>query len=181
MPDPSPPSWQRLTPPRPTPAPESPLRRPPPRRSRSSWLVGGLALVLLVLAGLTARAWWMQRRSADDPARRANTPASLRVVTAEVEGMPDQPPVLVGTGQGDDTLVVRVTYAGGCETHDVTLDRETQGDTLVLALDHDANGDDCTDEVYDELRLPVGAASTGPVVLLDPETGERLPVRRVRP
>lgn len=165
-------------PPRPTGAPGIAPRPPGTgsvsrRPSPLTLLVAGLCLVLIVLAGLSARAWWRQRAAAPEDRADGAAPASLRVVMAEVEGLPDQPPVLVG-----DTLVVRVLYAGGCEDPDIGLGRETRGDTLVFALDHDANGDDCTDEVYEELRLAApDVPATGPVVLLDPETGERLRLR----
>lgn len=156
-------------PPGPAPASPRPTRRPSPL----TLLVGGLSLVLVVLAGLSARAWWRQRSADPNERTVSGAPASLRVVMAEVEGLPDQPPVLVG-----DTLVVRVLYAGGCEDHDIGLSRETRGDTLVFALDHDANGDDCTDEVYEELRIAApDVPASAPVVLLDPETGERLRLR----
>lgn len=168
-----PPDWTRLD-------ASSAARTPPPAVPRPprrgiAWPVVVAGLLLLALVGLTVRAWWRQRDAGADAARGPSGPSEMAVVTAEVEGLPDRPPVLVG-----DTLVVRVRYAGGCEDHDIALDRETRGDTLVLTLDHDTNGDDCTDEVYDELRLPVGAAHSGPVVLVDPASGLRLPVGRAR-
>lgn len=169
-----PPDWTRLDASSAS-RPPAPGVRPPVRRG-IAWPVVVAGLLLVALVGLTARAWWRQRSADPNDGRSPSTPSEMEVVTAEVEGLPDRPPVLVG-----DSLVVRVRYAGGCEDHDIGLDRETRGDTLVLRLDHDTNGDDCTDAVYDELHLPVGAAHTGPVVLVDPASGLRLPVGRARP
>ena len=146
-----------------------------PRPRTATWPIVVAGVLLLALVGLSLRAWWRQR-APDQADARGPSASALEVVTAEVEGLPDQPPVLVG-----DTFVVRVRYAGGCEDHGFGLDRDTRGDTLVLTLDHDANGDDCTDPVYDELRLPVEDADAGAVVLVDPETGLLLPVQRASP
>ncbi len=166
----------------PPPAPRAPMPRPNRRPSAVALLVGGLVVALVVLAALSVRAWMRRADAAADRAARGE-PAALRVVTAEVEGLPDLPPTLLAGAPGEaDTLVVRVLYAGGCRDHDIDLDREVRGDSLVYTLRHDANGDDCEAEVYDELHLPIGTddadAAPGRIVALtDPETGERWRIR----
>ena len=166
----------------PPPPPRPPTPRPRRRPSATALLVGGLALALAVLSALSVRAW-MRRTDADTDRAARGQPTGLRVVTAEVEGLPDLPPMLLAGAPGEaDTLVVRVLYAGGCRDHDIDIDREVRGDSLLFTLRHDANGDDCEAEVYDELHLPVGAGDAGDVpgrivALTDPETGEHWRIR----
>lgn len=97
-----------------------------------------------------------------------------RVVLGRTDASPDLPPVIVG-----DSLRFRVTYPGGCEDHSFDLDDERRGDTLALVLRHNAHGDTCEGQVYDEMTLPLPAAvrrHDGPVVLVAPD-GETFGLR----
>lgn len=104
--------------------------------------------------------------SDDGTIRGAGDP--YRIVLAPAEAEPDQPPGLDG-----DTLVVRVRYSGGCESHDFDLDADVRGDTTFLVIEHDAHGDGCEADVYDELRLglPDDVARTGLLLLRNPQGG----------
>lgn len=130
----------------------------PPRAAR---LLAPAAL-LLGVAGCRPDA--PPADAAPGPGRRA---ARARVVLARTDAGPDLPPVRVG-----DSLLLRVRYVGGCVDPAFSLGADRRRDTLVLRLAHDARGDTCAGEVYDELRLllPRGAAAhDGPVVLVTPD------------
>lgn len=104
----------------------------------------------------------------------ADADDQARVVLGRTDASPDLPPVIVG-----DSVRFRVTYPGGCEDHTFDLDGERRGDTLALVLRHDAHGDACEGQVYDEMALPLPEAareSDGPVVLVAPD-GEAFGLR----
>ena len=97
-----------------------------------------------------------------------------RVVLGRTDASPDLPPVIVG-----DSVRLRVTYPGGCEDHSFDLDDERRGDTLALVLRHNAHGDTCEGQVYDEMTLPLPETvrrHDGPVVLVAPD-GETFGLR----
>lgn len=91
------------------------------------------------------------------------------VVVNEAPAAPDTPPGLDG-----ETLVVDVRYRGGCADHTFTLQHRTRRDTAHLWLEHDAAGDDCTEMIYEDLRLPLpsGTLDAPIAVLLNPQGGE---------
>lgn len=105
---------------------------------------------------------------AEQPVEAVPPGDPFEIVLAPGEAEPDQPP-----GFDGDTLVVRVRYSGGCESHRFALDAETRSDTTLLALRHDANGDGCEALVYDELRLGLEdpLPPDGPVLLRNPQGG----------
>lgn len=97
-----------------------------------------------------------------------------RVVLGRTDASPDLPPVIVG-----DSVRFRVTYPGGCTDHSFALDDERRGDTLALVLRHNAHGDACEGQVYDEMTLPLPEAvhrHDGPVMLVAPD-GEAFGLR----
>ena len=64
-----------------------------------------------------------------------------------------------------DTLVVTVSYSGGCEAHDFTLVvagtfKESDPVQLTADLAHDANGDACEAWLTEELRFDLGPVQT---------------------
>lgn len=96
------------------------------------------------------------------------------VVLSQFPAEPDQPPLLHG-----DTLVVRVRYEGDCEDHAFAVDQHARRDTVVLTLRHDARGDECAGEVYDELSLglPEPLPFGGVVLLRNPRGGPPFKLR----
>jgi hypothetical protein len=81
---------------------------------------------------------------------------------------PELTPLLMG-----DTLLVRMTYPGGCADHGFDMDYSVAQDTAKLWLRHDANGDDCEAMLNDEFQaqVPEDALEAPVVVLLDPSGG----------
>ena len=97
------------------------------------------------------------------------------IVTNFFEAEPDFMPQL-----SRDSLVVRLTYTGGCDDHDFDLEDEVEGDTARVWLHHDAAGDDCGERVQDELRfrLPEDVMEARIVVLLSPQGSDPYIVKR---
>lgn len=81
---------------------------------------------------------------------------------------PDLYPVLSG-----DTLIVRLTYSGGCETHTLDLDSDVRQDTAFVWIRHDARGDACEALIHDELDavLPSRVLDARVLALLHPQEG----------
>ncbi|HEX7069363.1 MAG TPA: hypothetical protein VF190_01095 [Rhodothermales bacterium] len=91
-----------------------------------------------------------------------------RVVGNFNEADPELYPLLVG-----DTLTVRLTYAGGCESHAFDTDYDIRGDTAFIWFRHDARNDDCEALVHDEVQtvLPNRVVEQKVVALLHPQPG----------
>ncbi|MEX0600298.1 MAG: hypothetical protein WD021_08470 [Rhodothermales bacterium] len=81
-------------------------------------------------------------------AERFGSPYGIE--TNEAPVAPYEPPVIVG-----DTLVVMVTYAGGCAEHAFELASSTGNEGTRVWLRHDDGGDDCEALVRDRLRIPL--------------------------
>lgn len=81
---------------------------------------------------------------------------------------PDLYPLLSG-----DTLLVRLTYSGGCETHTLDLDHEVRQDTAFLWIRHNGRGDACEALVEDELEevLPPRVLGARVIAILHPQGG----------
>ena len=81
---------------------------------------------------------------------------------------PDLYPQLAG-----DTLRVRVTYAGGCESHRLEADYDARGDTAFVWIRHDARNDDCEALIHDEVEtvLPERIAAARVIAVLHPQGG----------
>jgi len=90
------------------------------------------------------------------------------IVPAFDEGDVEPYPLLLG-----DSLVVRLTYSGGCETHDLDLRHRIERDTAFVWIFHQAHGDACEALVRDEYsgRLPAPVMAEGVVVLRHPRMG----------
>lgn len=81
---------------------------------------------------------------------------------------PDLYPML-----SSDTLTVRVTYTGGCESHRLEVDSEIRNDTGFVWIRHDARDDDCEGLIQDEIATTLSErVLEQPVVaLLHPQEG----------
>ena len=81
---------------------------------------------------------------------------------------PDLYPIL-----SSDTLTVRLTYPGGCETHRLDLEHDLRGDTAFVWIRHDARNDDCEALIQDEFQaiLPERVVERSVVALLHPQGG----------
>lgn len=90
------------------------------------------------------------------------------IVLSFADSEPDQPP-----GIAEDSLVVRVRYAGECESHTFSLDERVRRDTTVLQLHRDAHGDACEAWVTDEIRLALtpDALASSVILLRHPQGG----------
>lgn len=73
-----------------------------------------------------------------------------RIETNEAPVAPYEPPVIVG-----DTLVVMVTYAGGCAEHEFEIASTNRDDGTSVWLRHDDGGEDCEALVRERLRIPL--------------------------
>ena len=133
----------------------------------------GLALLLALAACGAGEAPPNEPDAAEAPVGRQFGDA-YEVVLGAHPAMPDRPPALA-----DDTLLAGVRYAGGCEDHVFTLEHRTARDTAHLWLYHDAEGDDCAEVLYDDLRTVVPEeVLDAPVVVLDnPQGGEPFMLR----
>ena len=91
-----------------------------------------------------------------------------RVVGNYNQADPELYPLLEG-----DTLTVRVTYAGGCETHELDVDHEVRDDTGFVWIRHDAHNDTCEALIEDEVRtvLPGRVTESRVIALRHPEGG----------
>jgi hypothetical protein len=129
-----------------------------------------LAALLFFAASLLLAAC---NRAPSDPETALAESDSFAVVMGRFPASEDQPPGLDG-----DSLVVRVRYLGDCEENTWTLVEALQGDAARLALHRDGGGDECTGEVYDELRFGVSqeARQARQVELLGPD-GVTYPLR----
>ncbi len=92
----------------------------------------------------------------------------FEIVLSQFPAEPGIPPALDG-----DTLQIRVQYEGECRDHTFSLSQQVQRDTTLLAVRHDANGDACEAQVYDEIRLglPDPLPPSGVVLLRNPQGG----------
>ncbi|MEX0747725.1 MAG: hypothetical protein WD275_06975 [Rhodothermales bacterium] len=83
----------------------------------------------------------------------------------ESTALPDEMPALMS-----DTLMMLVSYSGGCEDHDLDLESEVEQDTAKLWIKHNANGDSCEAMIFDrfEVRVPKRALDAPTIVLLNP-------------
>lgn len=90
---------------------------------------------------------------------------AYEVLTNEHPDAPDEPPVIVS-----DSLLVLVSYSGGCENHDFDLDIDTARDTTRLWLRHDNGGDNCEALIHERLAfdLPDDALENPTIHLLNP-------------
>lgn len=97
---------------------------------------------------------------------RFGTP--YRLETSLTPLSPDEYPIL-----RNDSLIVRVSYTGGCNDHDFSLESEVVQDTAKIWLHHDSRGDECTETVFDEYRfdLPRNVTRKNTLIMLDPEGG----------
>ncbi len=88
---------------------------------------------------------------------------------------PDEPPTM-----SDDSLFVRVRYAGGCRDHDFHLNHRAYRDTIEVWFRHDANGDACEASIDENLSvaLPRSVRRADIVLLRDPESVYSLQVIR---
>lgn len=137
----------------------------------------GLAAAASLVPGLFVLLWGMgcSAPSGDGaPPGGSRFGSTYEIVLSETPAAPDTPPALHG-----DTVAALVVYPGGQETHEFTLRHEVAGDTARLWLHHDAEGDDGSERVLDDVRLPlppeVPPAST--VLLLNPQGGEPFVLR----
>ena len=142
--------------------------------------LGRTALGLALLLALTACGAASDDAPPAETRENVEAPVSRQfgdayeVVLSEHPAAPDMPPVLTG-----DTLLAGVRYAGGCENHAFTLEHRTARDTAHLWLRHDAEGDDCAEMLYDDLReaVPEAALRASVVVLENPQGGEPFMLR----
>jgi hypothetical protein len=83
----------------------------------------------------------------------------------ESTALPDELPALMS-----DTLILLVSYSGGCEDHELDLKSRVEQDTAKLWIKHDANGDACEAMIFDrfEVRVPEPALEASIIVLLNP-------------
>ena len=88
-----------------------------------------------------------------------------QILMNESTALPDELPALMS-----DTLIMLVSYSGGCEDHDLDLKSEVEQDTAKLWLKHDANGDSCEAIISDrfEVRVPDEVLEAPTIVLLNP-------------
>lgn len=89
------------------------------------------------------------------------------IVTDGLPTQPDDAPALFS-----DTLVVHLSYAGGCTDHAFSLRSAVRGDSARVWIHHDARDDSCEALLLDrfEARVPEPVLQARTIELLNPSS-----------
>jgi len=122
----------------------------------------------IVIAGCEARVEGEPQQPSDATVDRSRFGDPYRIVGNYSQADPDLYPIL-----SSDTLVVRVTYAGGCESHRLDVDHDVRDDTAFVWIEHDARNDDCEALIQDEVQaiLPERVLEADVIAILHPQGG----------
>jgi hypothetical protein len=138
--------------------------------NRQEWTDWRVLLVLLPLLaiGCGKRSETPAGAAVEPTVDRGRFGDPYRIVGNFNEADPDMYPLLLG-----DTLTVRLTYAGGCESHGFETDYDLRGDTAFVWIRHDAQSDNCEALVEDEVQtvLPERVTERKVVALVHPRPG----------
>lgn len=123
-------------------------------------------LLLVLLAGCSRERGLLED---DRPTVERETYGDVYWIVSHFnEGDPDLYPMLI-----EDSLIVRLVYAGGCKSHEFDVRHSAESDTAFVWLFHDAQGDTCEALVHDEVgqRLPDAVLSARVIALHHPQPG----------
>lgn len=126
------------------------------------------------LAVLVAAVGCNQPPGSADGSDRSSFGSPYQIVTNVSTAAPDEPPAVVS-----DSLVVLVTYAGGCNDHEFELASSVAGDSAEVWLIHDDGGDDCEALISERLlfAVPDRVLDASRIHLLNPNSDAPFVVR----